>query len=127
MSVKISVSVGELVDKITILKIKKKKIQDPSKLTFVEKEFSILSELLSDLKLVGIEPFLAELEKINTDLWEIEDDIREKERQKAFDEEFIALARSVYITNDKRFEVKARCNSTYGGDIQEVKSYQDYK
>jgi len=127
VSVKISVSVGELVDKITILKIKKKKIQDPSKLTFVEKEFSILSELLSDLKLVGIEPFLAELEKINTDLWEIEDDIREKERQKAFDEEFIALARSVYITNDKRFEVKARCNSTYGGDIQEVKSYQDYK
>ncbi len=126
MSVKVSVSIGELIDKITILKIKKRKIKNQEKLSFIVEELSVLSTALDDLNLKGVTVFLEELELVNTQLWEIEDDIRDKERQKIFDDEFIALARSVYVTNDKRFEVKSRCNSTYGGAIQEVKSYQSY-
>ena len=126
MSVKISVSIGELIDKITILKIKQRKIDDTQKQVYITEELNVLSEALNALSLEGPEVFIQELEKINLELWDIEDDIREKERQKSFDEEFIKLARSVYITNDKRFDVKSRCNSTYGGAIQEVKSYQDY-
>ena len=126
MSVKISVSIGELIDKITILKIKQKKISDATKLVHVNHELSELSSTLESLNLSGIEDHLNELEVINLELWNIEDDIRDKERSKEFDQDFIALARAVYVTNDKRFEAKARANSKYGADIQEVKSYQDY-
>jgi hypothetical protein len=126
VSVKISVSIGELVDKITILKIKQSKIEDSNKLEFINEELGVLTASLEQLNLQGVDSYLKELEEINLELWEIEDDIRDKERAKAFDDDFIRLARSVYITNDKRFDAKSRCNSYYGGNIQEVKSYQEY-
>lgn len=126
MQVKVSVSLGELVDKITILKIKKEKIRDPKKLSHVQKELQELTGTLKDLGLEGMEDFENELISINSSLWEIEDNIREKEREKAFDEEFISLARSVYFTNDKRFEVKAKINSHFGSSFHEVKSYESY-
>lgn len=126
MSVKISVSIGELIDKITILRIKKKNIQDAEKLLHVDHELIELKATLDSLNLEGVTSFLEDLEEINSELWKIEDDIRDKERAKEFDEEFIELARSVYITNDRRFRAKAQANAKYGADIQEVKSYKDY-
>ncbi len=128
MKIQVSVSLGELVDKITILRIKSKKITESSKLEFIHKELSILEESLKDLNLedATMKSFLTDLEAVNTDLWEIEDKIREKEFKKAFDNEFIELARKVYITNDKRFLIKNNCNETFGSALKEVKSYEKY-
>ncbi len=126
MMVQVKVSLGELVDKLSILEIKKEKIKDSEKLIHVERERHTLQETLDSLKLKGIENFQKELKEVNSQLWDIEDRIREKERDKEFDQGFIDLARSVYITNDKRFKVKARCNAHYGSELQEVKSYEKY-
>lgn len=126
MNVKVEVSLGELVDKLSILRIKQKFISDQKKLVHVNKEEAILEKTLSELSLPGIESFLEELISVNSKLWKIEDDIREKERSKSFDQEFIELARAVYVTNDLRFDVKNRINAQYGSSLQEVKSYEDY-
>lgn len=107
--------------------IKKQKIKDEEKLEIVQKEFTMLDEILRDLKLESVQPLLEEMVEVNLKLWEIEDLIREKERDKAFDEEFIDLARKVYYTNDQRFAVKDKINAQYGSDIREVKSYEDYE
>lgn len=124
--VQIKVSLGELVDKISILMIKQKKITDQQKLTFINDELKTLKETLDELNLDGIQKFLDELITVNEQLWDIEDDIRDKERQKKFDEEFIELARKVYVTNDQRFSIKNNCNTSYGSQLREVKSYQKY-
>lgn len=126
MMVQVKVSLGELVDKLSILEIKKEKITDKLKLEHVERERQALNETLSLLKLEGIETFQNELKQVNLKLWEIEDKIREKERDKDFGEGFVELARSVYITNDQRFDVKARCNQHFGSELHEVKSYEKY-
>lgn len=121
------VSVGELVDKITILKIKLSKIKNKAKLVNIRKEFNYLKDIM--IKQTNIDEdnddFL-ELMEINLDLWDIEDNIRKKEKSKEFDDEFIQLARNVYITNDERSEVKKRINLSNGSYLVEEKSYKKY-
>ncbi len=129
MSIHCAISLGELVDKITILEIKKSKIQDLKKVHFVELELAELNSTLATLKLVDYGALLKlkdQLKQVNSELWDIEDKIRVKEAQKDFKEEFIELARSVYIKNDQRFELKNQINISYQSGIREVKSYNKY-
>jgi len=124
---KIEVSHGEIVDKLTILQIKKENITDPSKLDNIVKEYDyLLSIVENDLEISTESPEYLELLSINKVLWKIEDDIRDKERDKVFDAEFIELARSVYTTNDKRAEIKKEINLKYGSLFVEEKSYSNY-
>ena len=127
---KIEVSNGELLDKISILELKLLKIEDEDKLVNIKKEFETLNPLCVKLfeKFGGqLQNHYLELARINGLLWDIEDWIRDCEREKRFDEEFIQLARSVYVTNDQRSEVKKLINITTGSDLVEEKSYKDYK
>ena len=127
---KIEVSNGELLDKISILELKLLKIEDKEKLVNIQKEFDVLNPLCVELfeKFGGqLQNHYLELARINGLLWDIEDWIRDCEREKRFDEEFIQLARSVYVTNDQRSEVKKLINKTTGSDLVEEKSYKDYK
>lgn len=126
MKVMVEVSLGELVDKLSILRLKIENIKDEAKVAAASHEESVLSASLNALNLEKIEFHLSKLQEINGKLWKIEDDIRLKEKAKAFDEEFIRLARAVYITNDERFRAKDEINRTYGSKIVEVKSYEDY-
>jgi peptidoglycan hydrolase CwlO-like protein len=123
--VKINVSIGELFDKVSILKIKQHKIKDTEKLGQINKELDLLKSLFEEYYIHTKELF-NELKSINNKLWDIEDKIRLKERIKEFDNEFIELARSVYVTNDKRFEIKNKINIHFGSIINEVKSYEKY-
>ena len=121
------VSLGELVDKISILHIKNNNIKDDEKLKLIREELKLLTITLDGhLKKNDIQEFLDALIKINSELWIIEDQIRDCERSKKFDEKFISLARSVYITNDKRSEIKLDINKKFGSEIVEVKSYEEY-
>ena len=127
---KIEVSNGELLDKISILELKLLKIEDKEKLINIQKEFDVLNPLCVELfeKFGGqLQNHYLELARINGLLWDIEDWIRDCEREKRFDEEFIQLARSVYVTNDQRSEIKKLINKTTGSDLVEEKSYKDYK
>jgi hypothetical protein len=126
MIVSCPVSIGELIDKLSILKVKESFIKDEDKLNHVKKEILELEKILEGLDLKGQDEYLNRLIKINTTLWKIEDDIRDKEAQSEFDKDFIELARSVYLTNDKRFEVKNEINKKFGSHIVEVKSYKEY-
>jgi hypothetical protein len=126
MKLMCEVSLGELVDKYTILTIKEKFISDAEKLVHIKKEKDVIFKVIEDLKLDKLEPLLNDLTEINKTLWKIEDDIREKEKTKEFDQKFIDLARSVYVTNDLRFELKNKINTVFGSGIQEVKSYEEY-
>ena len=129
MSIKIDVSVGEIMDKLTILDIKAEKIDDTEKLTNIRKERdSLLPAIaLPAYQTNKIQQLKAELKQVNMRLWEIEDAIRLKESEKCFDAEFIKLARSVYFTNDKRAALKKQINIQTGSELVEEKSYQDYK
>ena len=126
---KIEVSNGEILDKITILMIKSKKITDPSKLKNINVE---LDELVPFLDIVGyktnvtVYDLVTELETVNEKLWIVEDKLRDKERSKQFDEDFIQLARSVYFTNDERARIKKRLNEVTYSKLVEEKSYQKY-
>ena len=124
----IPVSLGELIDKLSILQVKKKKISEQEKLNEVEKELYFLKtnaeHLLGDKALFNL---YDDLIQVNTQLWDIEDNIRILEKNKDFGPEFIKLARSVYYTNDKRFEIKNKINKMTNSEIKEQKSYQDYK
>jgi len=121
------ISLGELVDKISILIIKDQNIDDLDKKKHVNKELSILKETLKKyLKEEEIKDYLDELIVINSKLWVIEDDIRDCERNKIFDQKFIDLARSVYFTNDIRAEIKSKINRNFGSELIEVKSYEEY-
>ena len=123
----IEVSHGEIVDKLTILQIKKENITDQIKLDNITKEYDyLLSVVENDLGISTESPEYLELLSINNELWVIEDDIRDKERDKVFDNEFIELARSVYTTNDKRAEIKKKINLKYGSLFVEEKSYSNY-
>ena len=119
------ISTGELIDKITILEIKKNKLQD-SKLKNVLKELSLLRELIEKNKLDITEDLFSQLKEINLSLWEIEDQIRIKEKNKEFDSTFIELARSVYFKNDKRAEIKKTINQLSNSEITEEKFYSEY-
>ena len=127
MLINTPISLGELVDKISILLIKQKNINDKSKILHVNKELDYLkSTLEKKIKKEEINNYLDQLDKINSELWKIEDDIRECERKKIFDQTFIELARSVYFTNDKRANVKSDINIKFGSELVEVKSYEKY-
>ena len=127
MIINTPVSLGELVDKISILHIKNTNIKDNEKLLLVKEELSLLQQTLIDhVNSDQIKPFLDSLIDINSKLWVIEDDIRDCERDKNFDQKFIDLARSVYFTNDKRSEIKLEINKKFGSKIVEVKSYEKY-
>jgi hypothetical protein len=124
---KIEVSHGEIVDKLTILQIKKENITDPIKLDNIVKEYNyLLSVVENNLGISTLSPEYLELLSINKELWIIEDDIRDKERNKEFDDEFIKLARSVYYTNDVRAKIKKEINLKYSSGFVEEKSYQTY-
>ena len=127
MLIKIPVSTGELVDKITILEIKKIKIKDKKKLNEIKKEHKYLKEILiKKIKLdKKIKHEISSLKKINLFLWNIEDGKRAAERKKEFGKKFIALARNVYIYNDKRALIKLKINQMTKSSIVEVKSYDD--
>ena len=123
----IEVSHGEIVDKLTILQIKKENITDPIKLDNIVKEYNyLLSIVENDLGISTESPEFLELLSINKELWVIEDDIRDKERVKEFDEDFVKLARSVYYTNDVRAKIKKEINLKYSSGFVEEKSYQSY-
>ena len=127
MIINTPVSLGELVDKISILHIKKISIKDDVKLKLIIEELELLNNTLNDnIKRDDIQKHLESLIEINSKLWKIENDIRNCERNKNFDEKFIDLARSVYFINDKRFEVKLEINKKFGSKIVEVKSYEEY-
>jgi len=129
MKILINISVGELIDKITILQIKKEKISDLEKVKKVSFELEILENSLNSFKTNKtneLKVLMDDLKEINQKLWSIEDDIRLLEKNKQFDKIFIDLARSVYITNDQRFEVKNKINKLFLSDIEEVKSYEEY-
>jgi len=126
MNILCEISLGELLDKLSILYIKRKKIADQIKLKHVNLEIQKLETTLTGLTIGDYQELLSELETINLKLWVIEDDIRDKERKKEFDQEFIDLARAVYITNDQRFECKNKINQKYSSTLVEVKSYQQY-
>ena len=124
----VEVSIGELLDKISILEIKKGKIKDPVKIKFISNEHSILSDQLkknvkSDEKL---EKLFKELKEINAKLWVIEDDKRDCEKNKDFGEKFIKLSRDVHFLNDDRAKIKLEMNNHTGSSIREIKEYTSY-
>jgi len=122
---KIEISIGEIVDKLSILQIKKNNIQDVIKLENINKEYDYLNDVVFNELKISKEDFF-NLVLINETLWDIEDKIRFKERDKEFDNDFIELARSVYFTNDKRAEIKKEINLKYGSLFVEEKSYSKY-
>ena len=119
------ISIGELIDKITILEIKQIYMTG-IKLKNINKEMKLLKNILQDKSLEINIDLIKNLKNINKKLWEIEDNIRIKESNQEFDEEFIKLARSVYIENDKRASIKKEINQTYNSDLVEEKSYKNY-
>ena len=124
----VEVSVGELLDKISILEIKKEKIKDPEKLKFISNEHSILKDQLeknvkSDDKLNKL---FQDLKEINTKLWIIEDDKRDCEKNKEFGDKFIKLSRDVHFLNDDRAKIKLEMNNHTGSSIKEIKEYTTY-
>jgi hypothetical protein len=125
----IPISPGELLDKITILQIKAERIADPAKVANVQTELEMLNQVWTAAVEAddAITALTAELKSINETLWEIEDDIRDEERNRRFGERFIELARAVYVTNDERADAKKRVNLHLNSTIVEEKSYQDYK
>ena len=129
MTIKVELAYGELLDKVTILQIKSERISDESKLSNVNKELNLLNDLWkSDKKSsVDISEEFTALKDINEKIWDIEDGIRDKERVKEFDQEFIELARSVYFSNDTRAEIKRDINLKLGSDLLEEKSYSNYE
>jgi hypothetical protein len=127
--IKVPISPGELLDKITILRIKSQRMSDPVKVSNVRLELRALEETwsASAYAKIDIDAEVAALLRVNEQLWVIEDDIRGKEHTQAFDAEFIRLARAVYFENDERAAIKRRINTTLGSSIVEEKSYRDYK
>ncbi|PPR49884.1 MAG: hypothetical protein CFH15_00908 [Alphaproteobacteria bacterium MarineAlpha5_Bin5] len=127
MLIKTPISLAELLDKISILILKEKNIKDENKLILIRKELKYLNAVLDkNISKNKIHNYLESLLEVNTKLWNIEDDIRNCEKNKQFDQKFIDLARSVYFTNDKRSEIKLKINKEFGSEIVEVKSYEEY-
>ena len=125
----VPLSPGELLDKITILRIKVARIQDAAKLANVKRELTLLEQTWKDSGAAVHDVALDEraLENVNERLWDIEDRIRDKEAHQTFDREFIELARAVYVSNDERAAIKKRINVQLGSRIVEEKSYKQYR
>ena len=129
MEISVPVSIGELLDKLPIVEIKKKKILDKDKLKYLSKEYDLLEEKATEIKNineVAFNNFYDSLLETNLKLWHIEDDIRELESLSKFNDDFIKLARDVYITNDKRFDIKSEINKFFGSSIIEQKELKEY-
>ena len=127
MLINTPVSLGELLDKISILIIKEKNIVDDQKQYHIKNELDFLNKTLEDsISRSQVKEYIEKLIEINSELWLIEDDIRDCERKKQFDQKFIDLARAIYITNDRRSEIKLEINKKFGSKIVEVKSYEKY-
>lgn len=127
--IKTPISVGELLDKITILEIKSEKISDATKLKNVNHELNLLNDIWQQGDFEGTEmsELRRQLKQVNQTLWVIEDDIRIMEKNQTFDDTFVQLARRVYFENDTRAQVKKDINLLTGSELIEEKSYQDYK
>ena len=127
MIVNTPISLGELIDKVSILVIKEKKITDEKKNNLIGEELTLLKKTLNEAaNNNSINNYLNQLIDVNSTLWKIEDEIRDCEKNKKFNQKFIELARSVYITNDRRAEIKLEINNKFGSKIVEVKSYTKY-
>ena len=128
MIVNVPTSLGDLIDKISILLIKKNKMHEKRKLKYVNTELNKLKLVLDSTKIKKskIKPYINKLKDINLKLWDIEDRIRECERNNIFNNKFIQLARSIYMFNDQRAKIKLSINNKFGSTIVEVKSYQEY-
>ncbi len=133
MSVIVAVSWGELIDKITILEIKRERLRDPAQRANVDREYARLIQSRDDAMPSGADlggpdltDIVTELRGVNEALWRIEDDIRDCERRREFGPDFIELARAVYRNNDRRAAIKAQINALLGSEIVEEKSYSDY-
>ena len=126
--ISVPIAYGELIDKITILEIKSERIRDAAKLANVRVELDLLNDTwgTNPASSTDIAAERTELRRVNEALWDIEDRIRLKEKAKAFDTEFVELARSVYIRNDERAAIKRAINTKLGSTLVEEKSYQDY-
>ena len=124
----VEVSVGELLDKISILEIKQEKIKDPEKLKFINEEHSILKDQLNNNVKSGqkLNELFESLKQINAKLWVIEDDKRQCEKEKDFTESFIKLSRDVHFLNDDRAKIKLEINNHTGSKIKEIKEYTNY-
>jgi len=126
----VPLSPGELLDKITILRIKVARIQDAAKLANVKRELALLEQTWKDSGAAAVHDVALDeraLENVNERLWDIEDRIRDKEARQTFDREFIDLARAVYICNDERAAIKKRINLQLGSRLVEEKSYKQYR
>lgn len=128
MKILVEISPGELIDKITVLEIKLENIDDPAKLANVRHEYRMLMDAYRHaiVETEQLRALHAQLKDINAAIWRIEDDIRAQERAKTFDEAFVALARSVYRTNDRRAAIKREINELLNSKIVEEKSYTAY-
>ena len=126
--ISVPVSFGELIDKITILEIKSERMDDANKVANVRHELALLEKTWSDnaANSADVSNARARLKAVNESLWEIEDEIRVKESRRTFDDEFVELARAVYVTNDQRAKIKKEINVALGSELVEEKSYQDY-
>lgn len=126
--ISVPVSIGELIDKLSILHVKQNKISNQEKLSYINKEFELLynmsSYYLNDLE---ISKLYHQLVEVNMKLWEIEDELRILESKDIFDESFIQLARKVYFTNDERFSLKNKINDLTNSEVREQKEYVEYK
>ena len=124
----VEVSIGELLDKLSILEIKKEKIKDPEKIKFILEDYLILKEQLDKNVNPGqkLEKLYQSLKEINTKLWAIEDDKRQCEKDKDFGERFIKLSRDVHFFNDNRAQIKLEINNLTGSKIKEIKEYTSY-
>lgn len=128
MSLMTPISCGELLDKLTILRIKKERIDNEEKLKNINNELKQLTRIFDDQveKSEELDQLIDELRAVNEQLWDIEDEIRACEKDKDYGERFIDLARSVYLTNDKRANLKYQINSVTGSELVEEKSYEEY-
>ena len=127
MLINTPVSLGELLDKISILIIKEKNIVDTQKQYHIKKELVVLNKTLENsISRSQAKEYIEKLIEINSELWFNEDDIRDCERKKQFDQKFIDLARAIYIKNDRRSEIKLEINKKFGSELVEVKSYEKY-
>jgi protein subunit release factor A len=124
---KTEVSIGELVDKVTILEIKTEKFKNAEKLANVRKEYEFLKNDMNSLGITNDSDEFKKLKKVNLKLWHIEDDIRIEEANQNFGEKFIQLARNVYFENDTRAAIKKEINLKFGSELMEEKEYIDYK
>jgi hypothetical protein len=125
-TMKIEVSNGEIADKLTIIEIKLSKIRDEAKLANIRNEYVVVKEAMSTIMDTS-HPLYRQLFDINSKLWEIEDRIRDLERARNFEDDFVQTARSIYFINDDRSEVKRKINEQTGSKLFEEKSYEDYK